>query len=244
MRGQGTFLSDDEINTIVECASRGEQNFVHELVNLKVEDGEESETPGKLKNRDELYESAIEVVVREGRGSVSLLQRSLGIGYGRAARLIDFMEEDGIVGQYAGSQAREVLIDAAKWAQMQGLEVDEDDDDDDDPDPNPPRRNKIVPSSDWDDEESTAKDESSGSSDDAEEVAEYDDEEYEEEEDEEQYEEEEDEEEYEDEVASDEEEEEEEEEYEEDEYEEEEDEEEYEEYDEDEEDEQEYKESA
>ncbi len=245
MRGQGTFLSDDEINTIVECASRGEQNFVHELVNLKVEDGEESETPGKLKNRDELYESAIEVVVREGRGSVSLLQRSLGIGYGRAARLIDFMEEDGIVGQYAGSQAREVLIDAAKWAQMQGLDVDEDDDDDD-PDPTPPRRNKIVPSSDWDDEESTAKDESSGSSDDAEEVAEYDDEEYEEEEDEEeQYEEEEeeeeDEEEYEDEVASDEDEEEEEE-YEEDEYEE--DEEEYEEYDEDEEDEQEYKESA
>ena len=48
-------------------------------------------------------------MVREGRGSVSLLQRSLGIGYGRAARLIDFMAEDGIVGPYNGSQAREIL---------------------------------------------------------------------------------------------------------------------------------------
>ncbi len=55
-----------------------------------------------------LYEAAIDIVVREGRGSVSLLQRALGIGYGRAARLIDFMAEDGIVGHYNGSQAREV----------------------------------------------------------------------------------------------------------------------------------------
>ncbi len=52
--------------------------------------------------RDELYEQAIDVVIREGRGSVSLLQRALGIGYGRAARLIDFMAEDGIVGEYNG----------------------------------------------------------------------------------------------------------------------------------------------
>ena len=65
---------------------------------------------GKLPNRDELYEAAVDIVVREGRGSVSLLQRALGIGYGRAARLIDFMAEDGIVGHYNGSQAREVLL--------------------------------------------------------------------------------------------------------------------------------------
>ena len=47
----------------------------------------------KLKARDELYEQAIDIVLREGRGSVSLLQRALGIGYGRAARLIDFSSE-------------------------------------------------------------------------------------------------------------------------------------------------------
>ncbi len=73
-----------------------------------------------FKNRDELYEAAVDVVIREGRGSVSLLQRALGIGYGRAARLIDFMAEDGIVGQYNGSQAREVLITLEQWAVMSG----------------------------------------------------------------------------------------------------------------------------
>lgn len=55
-------------------------------------------------------------MVREGRGSVSLLQRALGIGYGRAARLVDFMAEDGIVGDYNGSQAREVLFTPEQWA--------------------------------------------------------------------------------------------------------------------------------
>ena len=60
----------------------------------------------------------MEVVIREGRGSVSLLQRALGIGYGRAARLIDFMAEDGIVGQYNGSQAREVLFSPERWEEV------------------------------------------------------------------------------------------------------------------------------
>src|SRR5205085_2742557 len=72
----------------------------------------------RLRNRDELYEEAIEIVVREGRGSVSLLQRALGIGYGRAARLIDFMAEDGLVGSYNGSNAREVLCSPERWDQM------------------------------------------------------------------------------------------------------------------------------
>jgi DNA segregation ATPase FtsK/SpoIIIE, S-DNA-T family len=72
-----------------------------------------------------LYESAVDMVVREGRGSVSLLQRALGIGYGRAARLIDFMAEDGIVGQYNGSQARDILITLADWERMQGLSSEE-----------------------------------------------------------------------------------------------------------------------
>jgi S-DNA-T family DNA segregation ATPase FtsK/SpoIIIE len=71
-----------------------------------------------LKHRDDLYDDAIEVVIREGRGSVSLLQRALGIGYGRAARLIDFMAEDGIVGEYAGSQAREVLMTLSDWERV------------------------------------------------------------------------------------------------------------------------------
>jgi S-DNA-T family DNA segregation ATPase FtsK/SpoIIIE len=123
LRGQGTYLSDEEINQVVDFVSTGEQHFVNELVNMKVEKpGEEGKDLAALKKRDDLYESAVEVVIREGRGSVSLLQRSLGIGYGRAARLIDYMAEDGIVGQYAGSQAREVAITLADWERMQGLD--------------------------------------------------------------------------------------------------------------------------
>ncbi|HBJ38951.1 MAG TPA: DNA translocase FtsK [Planctomycetaceae bacterium] len=131
IRGQGTYLSDAEIDRVVDHCSTGEQNFVGELMNLKVEPAEGENAPiaaGGLKKRDELYESAIEVVVREGRGSVSLLQRCLGIGYGRAARLIDYMAEDGIVGQYNGSQARDVIITMADWERMQGLDTSNTDD--------------------------------------------------------------------------------------------------------------------
>ena len=71
-----------------------------------------------MRARDDVYEQAVEIVVREGRGSVSLLQRALGIGYGRAARLIDFMAEDGIVGVYNGSNAREVLLTPEDWQHM------------------------------------------------------------------------------------------------------------------------------
>ena len=120
LRGQGTYLSDDEISNVVDCVSTTEQQFVKELVQLKAKDAEGE--PGKLKKRDELYESAVDCVVRERRGSVSLLQRTLGIGYGRSARLIDYMAEDGIVGEYNGSQAREVLMSVEDWEALSGEE--------------------------------------------------------------------------------------------------------------------------
>ena len=120
LRGQGTFLSDDEIETITEAVSTGEQNFVHELVNIKVEQGEDDgDANEKIKKRDEVYSQAVDVVVNEQRGSVSLLQRMLGIGYGRAARLVDYMEEDGFVGPYNGSKSREVLLTAERWQAIQ-----------------------------------------------------------------------------------------------------------------------------
>lgn len=118
LRAQGTYASDDEITQVVEHLEC-DPCYVQELVQLK----SSSETGAgggmdSLRARDDMYEAAIEVVVREGRGSVSLLQRSLGIGYGRAARLIDFMAEDGIVGAYNGSSAREVLYTAEEWQQL------------------------------------------------------------------------------------------------------------------------------
>jgi DNA segregation ATPase FtsK/SpoIIIE, S-DNA-T family len=122
LRGQGTYLSDDEINRVIDAVATTEPQFVKELVQLKTAsvEGESAGGVKKFADRDELYEAAIDVVVREGRGSVSLLQRALGIGYGRAARLIDFMAEDCIVGQYNGSQAREVIISLEQWAEMSG----------------------------------------------------------------------------------------------------------------------------
>jgi DNA segregation ATPase FtsK/SpoIIIE, S-DNA-T family len=144
LRGQGTYLGDDEINRVVDHCSTGEQNFVHELMHIKpkqdADDGDPVK-PGAFKKRDELYESAVDIVVREGRGSCSLLQRAMGIGYGRAARLIDFMAEDGIVGQYNGSQAREVVLSVADWEAMRGGEAEQD---------KPARKNKIRRDDGWD----------------------------------------------------------------------------------------------
>jgi S-DNA-T family DNA segregation ATPase FtsK/SpoIIIE len=119
LRGQGTYVSDDEITRVVNHVGTDDQQFAAELMQLKEKDAEEGAAgPAGLKNRDELYEAAVDIVVRERRGSVSLLQRCLGIGYGRAARLIDFMAEDGIVGDYNGSQAREILLTLEEWEAM------------------------------------------------------------------------------------------------------------------------------
>ena len=121
VRAQGSYASDQEILRIVAHLEVDNPQFDNELLNLENRsEGDSGTAPagGGLKKRDPLYEQAVEIVVREGRGSVSLLQRALGIGYGRSARLIDYMAEDGIVGTYNGAQARDVLISPEQWAQM------------------------------------------------------------------------------------------------------------------------------
>jgi S-DNA-T family DNA segregation ATPase FtsK/SpoIIIE len=118
LRGQGTYLSDDEINRVVDFVGTDEPQFAGELLQLKTKEELEAADVNNFRSRDELYDTAVDIVVRERRGSVSLLQRALGIGYGRAARLIDFMAEDAIVGEYNGSQAREVLISLEDWQAM------------------------------------------------------------------------------------------------------------------------------
>ena len=125
VRAQGTYASDEEILRIVGKLEVENPTYDSELLRL-----EDRSQPGKggmmemIRKRDEVYEEAIEIVIREGRGSVSLLQRALGIGYGRAARLIDFMAEDGIVGHYNGAQARDVLFTQEQWDEMKGGESD------------------------------------------------------------------------------------------------------------------------
>ena len=116
LRGQGTYLSDDEITRVVDAVGTDEPQFVKELVQLKTDDepeaagGEQLPEPRRAVRGGRRHRRP-----RGPRQRARCLQRALGIGYGRAARLIDFMAEDGIVGQYNGSQAREVLISLEDW---------------------------------------------------------------------------------------------------------------------------------
>lgn len=115
VRSQGTYVSDAEVTHVCDYLAQYPQEFSKELVQLQMKGGPGGKGGEALKARDDLYEAAIEVIIREQRGSTSLLQRALGIGYGRAARLIDFMYEDGIVGEYKSGSAREVLYSWDDW---------------------------------------------------------------------------------------------------------------------------------
>ncbi|MCK4341069.1 MAG: DNA translocase FtsK [Phycisphaerae bacterium] len=113
VRAQGTFVDDAELRTVVRhCTKQHPQEFCPELVRL----------PGKeaagVTERDEFFDAAVDIIIQTKRGSVSLLQRRFNIGYSRASRLIDQMYEAGIVGEYKGSQAREVNVTKEEWEQI------------------------------------------------------------------------------------------------------------------------------
>jgi S-DNA-T family DNA segregation ATPase FtsK/SpoIIIE len=119
IRSQGTYVSDSELKRVCHYLERYPVEFSREVMQHQVTGGPAGKEKGAaLKERDELYEPAIEIVIREGRGSCSLLQRALGIGYGRAARLIDFMAEDGIVGEFKRGEPREVLYTWEEWESL------------------------------------------------------------------------------------------------------------------------------
>jgi S-DNA-T family DNA segregation ATPase FtsK/SpoIIIE len=123
IRAQGAYISDTDIQKLLDfIATKSEPDFQRELVQLKTEDeaaaGEGGADLQAYGADDDLYNQSVEIVLEHERGSVSLLQRRLGIGYGRAARLIDQMAEDGIVGEYKGSQAREILLTLDQWNAM------------------------------------------------------------------------------------------------------------------------------
>ena len=116
IRGQGTFVSDEEVMRVIDFFADQEPQYSQEIVQVTSAARSGGKSAGsEPRERDDLYEQAVEVVIREGRGSVSLLQRALGVGYGRGARMIDWMAEDGIVGSYNGSQAREVIMTLDQW---------------------------------------------------------------------------------------------------------------------------------
>jgi S-DNA-T family DNA segregation ATPase FtsK/SpoIIIE len=110
-RGQGTFIDDKEIRDSVKLVKTlADAQYEPELVQIKVTGTVDEEAA-----KDPLFDDAVRVVLETKRGSVSLLQRRLTIGYARASRLIEAMASAGIVGEYKGSQAREAAITLEEW---------------------------------------------------------------------------------------------------------------------------------
>ena len=113
VRAQGTYIEDDELRAVLaDLSTKAKPVFHHELQRLRPA----GEAEGN--ERDPLFDDAVSIIVESQRGSVSLLQRRLEIGYSRASRLIDQMASAGIVGDYKGSQAREVLLTSKEWAEI------------------------------------------------------------------------------------------------------------------------------
>ena len=112
IRAQGTFLDEAEMKRIVKHLKEvAEPQFHPELTQLRKVDA--ADMP-----RDELFDEAVRVVLETKRGSVSLLQRRLSVGYARASRIIEMMAAAGILGEYKGSQAREVLMTLEEYEKV------------------------------------------------------------------------------------------------------------------------------
>lgn len=106
LRIQGAFISDNEVENIVNFLSKSHQvSFDEDILEIM----EKSRTIETIDNDSLLYD-AIKLVVDEGQASISMLQRKLRIGYARAARIVDEMEEQGVIGGYEGSKPRKVLV--------------------------------------------------------------------------------------------------------------------------------------
>ena len=106
IRIQGAFISEEEVENVVAfLKEKNETNYDEEIIE-NIQNSKEID----YKDSDELLPNAIKLVVDEGQASISLIQRKLRVGYARAARIVDDMEERGIVGGYEGSKPRKVLI--------------------------------------------------------------------------------------------------------------------------------------
>ena len=106
-RAQGTLIFDEEIERVVHFLKQQQKP----VYNKEILEKDVTKQGSVSLEKDELYEEAVKMVLQTKHASVSLLQRKLGIGYSRAARIIDMMEEEGVVGPLVGSKQREILIE-------------------------------------------------------------------------------------------------------------------------------------
>ena len=129
MRVQGCFVTDAEVEAVAAHVKKenGNTNYdkqiIEEIERTAAQTGNkgsapEAEPEGEDVVMDEMLPAAAEVVLETGQASVSMLQRRLKLGYARAARIMDLMEECGIVGPYAGSKPRSILITREQWELM------------------------------------------------------------------------------------------------------------------------------
>lgn len=116
IRVQGCFLADKEVENVVRFLQNQAKPEYQEIPNIELGTSKSTEDSG-----DELFQQASLLFIESGNASVSLLQRRLRIGYTRAARLMDFLEEKGVVGGYEGSKPREVLLTKGQFELKFGL---------------------------------------------------------------------------------------------------------------------------
>ena len=124
MRVQGAYVSDEEREDVIDFIKRGSapeySDDILEQIEKAAEEPAEAEAPAATKQQfDELLPQAVDVIFETKQASVSMLQRRLKLGYSRAARLVDQMEQLGIVGPFEGSKPRQVLITKQQWQEMQ-----------------------------------------------------------------------------------------------------------------------------
>ena len=123
IRVQGTFVSDSEVHKVIEYVKgQVEDTSYNQEVLSRIE---RSNTADVKDDADELLPEAIDLVVRSGQASVSMLQRRFRIGYNRAARIVDMMEARGIIGPQDGSRPRQVLMTEAELEAMENGGTDE-----------------------------------------------------------------------------------------------------------------------
>jgi S-DNA-T family DNA segregation ATPase FtsK/SpoIIIE len=114
-RVHGAFVSDDEVHRVVEyLKSQGEPNYIEGILEGGVLEGEDGGEPGDPagagSEADPMYDQAVAIVLQHRRASISLVQRHLRIGYNRAARLLEQMEQSGVVSSMATNGNRDILV--------------------------------------------------------------------------------------------------------------------------------------
>jgi S-DNA-T family DNA segregation ATPase FtsK/SpoIIIE len=128
-RVQGAFVNDVEIHKIadhlrMQSPPQYNDEVVSQPVHLNGKGGVVMDFDSN--NDDDLYKDAVRVVIESGKASASLLQRRLRVGYARAARLVENMEDQGIIGPADGARPREVLISSIEELELEGVDTDGD----------------------------------------------------------------------------------------------------------------------